>query len=104
MSLPVLGVGFGVGLVTVGLARLRQQDQRGRVGRLQTERKVQKNEWIDIEVRNSGDIDENQIVLTSSLNNEEHGRSKKNGQTPLPSGQTNPLHTASPGADGGHGI
>ena len=51
--LAVASVGIGVGLVAVGLTRLREQDQRGRVGRLGTEGQVQEDEGIEVEVRPS---------------------------------------------------
>jgi len=44
---PVLRVGFRMYLVAVGLAGLSEQDKRRRVGGLQTECKIQKNERIN---------------------------------------------------------
>jgi hypothetical protein len=55
--LSVRRVGVGVGLVAVSLPRLRQQDQRRGVSRLQAEGQVQENEWVRIEVRDPDQID-----------------------------------------------
>jgi hypothetical protein len=48
--LPVLRIRFRVYLVTVGLSGLRQQDQRSGISSLQTESKIQENEWITVEM------------------------------------------------------
>ena len=48
--LAVLGVGDAVRLVAVGLARLGEQDQRRRIGRLSRECEIEEDERIDVEL------------------------------------------------------
>ena len=43
---PVLCISFGVSFVAIRLSCLRKQDQRGRIGGLETESKVQENERV----------------------------------------------------------
>jgi hypothetical protein len=49
--LTMHGISIGVGLVTVCLAGLSEQYQRGGVGCLQAEGKVQQDEGINIKVK-----------------------------------------------------
>src|SRR5262245_14372163 len=56
-GLAVLDVGFGVDLIAVGLPRLRQQDERRRIGRLRAEGQVQQNKRIQVKLRHSSHVE-----------------------------------------------
>jgi hypothetical protein len=54
----VLDVGLGVGLVTVGLPGLHQQDERRRIGRLHAESQVQQDKRIQVKPCHPGDVED----------------------------------------------
>jgi hypothetical protein len=49
----VLCIGVGVGLVAVCLPGLGEQDERGRVGRLEAECEVEQNKRVEVEPRDT---------------------------------------------------
>jgi hypothetical protein len=73
----VLGIGIGVGFVAIGLAGLREQDQRCGVGRLEAESEVEEDERINIEMEEPGDIDDDPDGHDHSLRHEEERRPEK---------------------------
>jgi hypothetical protein len=56
-GLAVLDVGFGMGLIAVGLPSLRQQDERRRIGRLRAEGQVQQDKGVQIKLRHPGHVE-----------------------------------------------
>src|SRR5882724_3806990 len=52
----MLRVGLRKRLVAIRLPRLREQDQRRRIGRLQAERQIEQDEWIEIELHDAGQV------------------------------------------------
>ena len=74
---PVLGIGLGVRLVPVGLAGLRQENQRRRIGRLETEGEIQEDEGIHVEARHPGDVDDNPDPHHDRLGDKENRGAEK---------------------------
>jgi hypothetical protein len=70
------GVGFGVGLVTIGLPGLGQQDQRRRIGCLQAEGEVEQNERIQIEAGKAHAVGEDPERDDECLGDQEMGRTE----------------------------
>ena len=66
--------------VAVGLAGLREEDERRGIGRLQTEGEVEENEGIDIEMDDADDVENNPNRHDEGLPNEEDGRAKEAGK------------------------
>jgi hypothetical protein len=76
-SLTMFRIGEGVSGVAVGLACLRQQYEWSRICRLQTEGKVEEDEWIDVERCKPEDVDENPNGNNGGLSDEKARRAKK---------------------------
>ena len=76
----MLGVGVGVRLVPIGLARLCQQNERSGVGSLQTEREVKENEWINVKMRDADDVQNNPNCDDDGLRNQEDRRAEEAGE------------------------
>jgi dihydroneopterin aldolase len=55
----MLRIGLGVCLVSVRLSCLRKQDEWRGIGCLETERKVEQNKRVDVELGKSEDIQAN---------------------------------------------
>src|SRR5450432_157563 len=73
-------VGLGVRLVPISLARLCQQNEGSGVGSLQAEREVKENEWINVEMRDAEDVQNNPNRDEGGLPNQEHGRAEEAGE------------------------
>src|SRR6266567_5303399 len=73
-------VGFGVHLVAVRLAGLRQQDEWRGIGRLETEREVQQDEGIEIEVRDTYHVQHDPDRDDDRLGDQEERRPKEAGE------------------------
>src|ERR1700733_8063276 len=75
--LAMFRIGDGVRLVAVGLTRLRQQNERRSIRRLQAEREVEQDERIDIKRCEPDDINKNPDRNDDRLPNKKHRRTKK---------------------------
>jgi hypothetical protein len=73
----VLCISQGVSFVPVGLTCLRKQDEWRCVSRLQAEREVEENEWIDVERHDAKSIYQNPDGDHDRLADEEHRRPKE---------------------------
>src|SRR5262249_47723220 len=73
----MLSVGFGVRLVAVGLARLREQDERRGLGGLEAGGEVQQDEGIHIELHPPNDIHHHPDKDDDRLENQKYRRAKK---------------------------
>ena len=71
------GVGSGGGFVALCLPGLRQQYQGGCIRRLQTERQVEQNKRVRIEVRHAADIENDPHQHDQGLPAEEQWRTEK---------------------------
>ena len=76
-SLTMLRIGERMSGITVGLAGLRQQYERGRICRLQTKGEIEENKWVDIEGRKPEDVDEYPNRYDDGLCDEKCGSAKK---------------------------
>ena len=74
------GVGIRMCLVAVSLTRLCKQDQRCGVGCLKAERKIEKNERVDVELGPTQDVDGHPAQHDHRLCNQESWRAKKAGE------------------------
>ena len=70
-------IGLIVHLVTIRLTRLRQQDQRRRVGRLQAERQVEEDERIKVKLPEPGHIAHDPDRHHQCLPDEKYWRAEK---------------------------
>jgi len=52
----MLSVGFRMSLVAVRLPGLGQEDQRGRIGRLQAESQIEQDEGIEVKFKDPGNV------------------------------------------------
>ena len=73
----MLRVGFGMGLVAIGLAGLRKQYKRRRVGSLEAEGEIQQDERIYIKPGQADYVGEHPHANDDGLNDQEDGRSEK---------------------------
>ena len=78
--LAMLRIRLGVQLVALGLAGLRQQNQRCRVGGLQTEGEVQQDERIFVKRRQPHDVDDDPERHHKGLTDEKHRRAEEAGE------------------------
>ena len=76
----VMRIGIGVRLIAIRLTRLGQQDQRRGVGGLETESEIKKNERIDIEMNDAGDIENDPTRDEQGLADQKRGSSEKSGE------------------------
>jgi len=76
----VLGIGFAMHFVPVGLAGLGQQNQRGGIRGLETERQIQQDEGVNIKIRQPCDVNADPDGDDHRLGDEKHRRSEKPGK------------------------
>ena len=98
--LPVLRVGHGVGLVAVGLSRLREQDQRRGVRGLQAERQVEQDEGIEVELDDADGVQRDPGRDDERLRARERSASRRTGRTPPPSTRASRRRRPIPGGGG----
>jgi len=77
----MLRIGVSMRFVAVGLAGLREEDERRGIGRLQTEREVEEDKGIDIEMDDADDVKNNPNRHDEGLPNKEDGRAKEAGES-----------------------
>ena len=77
---PMPRIRIRVGLVAIGLPRLREQDQRRRVGGLKTERQVQENEGVEVKFDNPRNIQTDPDHNKKRLRDEEERGAKEAGE------------------------
>src|SRR5260221_892473 len=78
--LAMLGVGDGVHLVPVGLSRLRQKNERCRIGSLQAESEIEQDEGIKVEVDKADDIEDDPDGNEDGLADQKDRGSEKAGK------------------------
>ena len=76
----MLGVGVGMRFVAVGLAGLRQKNERRGVGGLQAEGEVQKDKGIDIKMGEPEDVDDNPDGDDERLADEKNRGAEETGE------------------------
>ena len=79
-GLPVLRIRFRMRFVTIRLSRLRKKNEGRGVSGLETERQVQKDERVYVEMRKAGGIDPDPRRYDDGLRDQENGSSEKTGK------------------------
>jgi len=79
-SLTMLGVGIGMSLVTVCLPCLGEQDKRRGIGGLKTERQIEQDKRVDIELGNPCNVQPYPYGNNYRLGNEKHRRPEETGK------------------------
>ena len=76
----MLGIGIGMRLVAVCLAGLRKQDEGCGIGCLETEREIEQDKGVDVELEDTEDVEANPDRHQNCLGDEKHWGAKKSSK------------------------